>query len=133
MQLSIELPLSVPISRNKRFILNINNYRNAHYQTLNKAKSNYNALVFHALQNSKQLNVRFNSPVVVEYLYYHPTKRNVDLCNPCSIIDKFACDAITHAGIWADDNCDIIKGVSFKWGGVDRVNPRCIMTIKPIK
>ena len=34
-------PLSVPQTKTEHFILNMNVYRNTHYQTLNKVKINY--------------------------------------------------------------------------------------------
>jgi len=38
--MKINSPLGVPVGR-KNFTLNLNVYRNAHYQILNKAKQNY--------------------------------------------------------------------------------------------
>ena len=50
--------------------------------------------------------------------------------NPCSIIDKFTCDALVKAEIIEDDSFKQIKKVSYIFGGVDKHNPRCELTIK---
>lgn len=123
--MKITLPLSV-MSGKEKFILNLNNYRNAHYQTLNKAKVNYKAAI----------NVEGLEPVkgsvTLTYIYYHGDRRKVDISNPCSVIDKFACDALVEYGILPDDNCDIVKRVMYVYGGVDKDNPRCELKITEV-
>jgi hypothetical protein len=39
--MQIKLPLDVYYSKKKKFILNLNNYRNAHYRVLSTAKKIY--------------------------------------------------------------------------------------------
>lgn len=122
-EFTIDLPLSVPVSKGKKFILNLNNYRNTHYRDLAKAKSVYTEEVVERL---KQIDT--NGPyfrVEIEYFYYHPNKRRVDVMNPVSIVDKFFQDALVKAGIILDDSCEIVQSVSATCSGVDRENPRC--------
>ena len=59
------------------------------------------------------------------YVYYPGSKRRVDVANPCSVIDKFTCDAIVKNGILVDDNVSILKEVRYVYGGVDSNDPRC--------
>lgn len=125
--LKLILPLEIYVSKKKKFILNLNNYRNIHHFALNKAKTNYTAIVLDLLRNCK---VKINQEVMVQYTYYHGNKGKIDISNPCSIIDKFACDALTKARIWKDDDVKVVKSVSYIWGGVDKDNPRCEMHIK---
>ena len=89
-QINICLPLQIYYSKNKKFILNLNNYRNA---------------------------------------YYAKTKRRIDISNPCSIIDKFACDALVKAGVLKDDSFEQVNQVIYKFGGFDKENPRCELVV----
>ena len=41
----ISVPLVVSTSKNKKFILNLNNYRNAHYFILNTAKVKFKEMI----------------------------------------------------------------------------------------
>ena len=51
------------------------------------------------------------------------------MSNPCSIIDKFTCDALVKAGVLEDDSSKQIKKVIYKYGGIDKDNPRCELEI----
>ena len=123
--MKIDLPLRIPVSRSKDFILNINNYRNAHHFTVSTAKRNYTAIVWDLVRNQK-----VEGPVQLTYTYFHPTKGKVDISNSCSIIDKFTCDALTLAWVWDDDDAKVVRKVSYVWGGVDKENPRCELLIE---
>ena len=125
--MKISLPLSVQISRDEKFILNLNNYRNAHFQVLNKAKKLYTEQVFLALGKH-----RFYGGCQITYTLYQPTNRRVDISNPLSIIDKFACDALVGFGVLPDDSNKYVQSVRFQWGGVDKNNPRVEMEIKSL-
>ena len=118
------VPLWIALGKaGKKFILNLNNYRNLHYRSLNNAKQNYASLVSTKLPN--RYKIPSDVPVMAIYVYYGSTKRTVDVANPCSVIDKFTCDAIVKKGILYDDNVSFLKEVRYVYGGVDRENPRC--------
>lgn len=125
--MKINLPLHVWVSGNKKFILNLNNYRNAHFQVLNKAKRLYADEVMAALCGARV--EPFNGGCLLTYTLYQPTNRRVDVSNPLSIIDKFTCDALTEIGILPDDSNKYIQSVAYIWGGVDKENPRCELEI----
>ncbi len=125
--MKLSLPLSVQISRDKKFILNLNNYRNAHFQGLSKAKKLYVEQVFLAIGKQRPC---FNGGCQITYTLYQPTNRRVDISNPLSIVDKFACDALVELGVLPDDSNKYVQSVSFQWGGVDKNNPRCEMEIR---
>ena len=131
--MKIILPLYVHTTKSEtkkgKFILNLNNYRNTHFQKLNKAKVNYKDLVINKINLLSDTKYK---EVELEYTYFAKTRRKIDISNPCSIIDKFVCDALTEAGLWEDDNINTIKKVSYIWGGVDKNNPRCELVIKSI-
>jgi Holliday junction resolvase RusA-like endonuclease len=126
------LPLKIRLSKagKKWFILNLNNYRNAHFQTLNTAKKFYTAAVIDQLQYRQPKNLpRLVGPLQLTYKYYAATARRLDVSNPCSVIDKFTCDALTEAGVWIDDDIKTVVEVRYVWGGVEKMNPRCELEI----
>ena len=123
--MKIVLPLEVYYSKNKKFILNLNNYRNAHYRILSNSKKIYTDNLIPEL---KELS-RFTEPVTLTYTYYAKTKRRLDISNPCSIIDKFTCDALVKAGVLKDDSFEQVNKVVYKFGGFDKENPRCELLI----
>lgn len=122
----LSLPLSIAIgsSKRKKFILNLNQFRNLHYRSLNNCKRNY-ADIVSTLCGDRPYRIPPDTAVLAIYIYYAPTKRLVDVANPCSILDKFTCDAIVKRGVMVDDNVRHLKEVRYVWGGVDRENPRC--------
>lgn len=129
--MKIILPLSVTLPRKKGdkiWICNLNNYRNTHFQILNQVKIAY------ALQIDKELqSVDFiNGPILLTYTVFAGSNRKFDLSNVCSVIDKFVCDAMVAQGIIKDDNYKIIREVVYKFGGIDKENPRCELMIEPM-
>jgi Holliday junction resolvase RusA-like endonuclease len=123
--MEIDLPLEIYYSKKKKFILNLNNYRNAHYRVLSISKRLYSENLVPRLKGFD----RFTEPVSLTYTYYARSKRRLDISNPCSIIDKFACDALVKAEILEDDSFKQIKEVVYKFGGVEKDNPRCELVI----
>ena len=126
--MEIDLPLEVYYSKKKKFILNLNNYRNAHYRVLSISKRLYSENLVPRLKGFD----RFTEPVSLTYTYYARSKRRLDISNPCSIIDKFTCDALVKAEILEDDSFKQIKEVVYKFGGVEKDNPRCELVISRI-
>ena len=127
----ISLPLYVNISSQKKFILNLNNYRNAHYHLLNIAKTNFNEIIYNDIKNFKTIS---KNNISLIYTVYKNDRRKFDVANVCSVLDKFFCDALVDAGILIDDNYDYIKQVTYKFGGIDKNNPRVdveIVTTNP--
>ena len=125
------LPLEVFYSKKKKFILNLNNYRNAHYRVLSIAKKTYSDDLVEMIEKWDDI-PRFDNPVDLEYVYYAKSNRRLDVSNPCSIIDKFTCDALVRVGILEDDSSKQIKSITYVYGGVDKENPRCRLTIKEV-
>lgn len=119
----IELPITVKVGR-KDIALNLNFYRNAHYQTLNKMKVEFGS-------NVKELisTLPVYEWVNLTYTLYPKTRRLCDVSNICSIVDKFFCDALVNQGKLEDDNYQIVRQVSYKFGEVDKDNPRVTVEI----
>lgn len=114
-------PLSIPVSKNKRFTLNLNVYRNAHFQTLNKAKKLYEAYMVPQIQEVIKSPV---SSCKLIYILYPRTKRKCDISNICSIVDKFFCDSLVRSGMIEDDDYSFISTVEYRFGGIDKSEPR---------
>jgi len=127
--LKIILPLEVYYSKNKKFILNLNNYRNAHYRILSSAKKCYTDNLLYDLKGLDS----FSEPVSLIYTYYAKSNRRLDISNPCSVIDKFACDALVKSGIIKDDSFKQVVDVTYVFGGVDKEDFRCELEITSCK
>ena len=123
----ITLPWKIPLSKNKDFPVNLNYYRNACFQELNKAKINFKELVSPLL--GSVLCMEYCS---LHYVIFPSSKRECDISNVCSIADKFFSDTLVSSGKITDDNFKVIPNISFSYGQVDPLNPRIEVTITPI-
>ena len=131
--MKIILPLSVIIPRktkaDKVFILNLNVYRNTHHFTLAAAKIQWAEIVRQVTVGMVNVD---SMPFNFTYTVYPATNRRFDLANVCSIIDKFTADALIEFGIIPDDSYKIIPEINYRFGGVDKENPRCELLINSI-
>lgn len=126
MQYQLNLPLSVWVSRRLRFYLNMNEYRNTHYQILNVAKQQF------CLQMTAEIKAAGIKPMpaaVISYDFFAPDRRRRDLLNVISVVDKFALDALVSAEILPDDNVYRVQYGTIRFAGIDKENPRVVMTI----
>ncbi len=121
-------PLSVPQSKKKKFILNLNVYRNAHFMTLNTVKKRYKA----ALEEQIKALPVFEKPIQIVYRLFPKTKRRTDIGNVLSVHQKFFEDALTEFGKIADDNYLYVPRTAQIFGEVDPSNPRVEIEIKEI-
>jgi hypothetical protein len=122
----ISVPISVPVSKKKRFYLNLNQYRNAHHFTLSKAKTNYHEIVAPSLRHLPKFGC-----INLVYTLYTGTEQLCDTSNICSIVDKFFSDVLVTEEKIVDDNRKIVLSAHYRWGGVDKHNPRVEVTIVP--
>jgi len=120
----IESPLEIWISHKDKFILNLNNYRNAHYQILNKAKKHYKEAVREQIELLEPMD-----RVHISYVLFPKTKRLCDIGNIISIHKKFFEDALVEFGKLPDDNYQHIIGSSESFGHVDKDNSRVMIGI----
>lgn len=127
MSWTIILPWKIPLSTNKDFPINLNHYRNAHYQELNNAKVKFAKLVSPLLGS-----VLCMEACGLFYVVFPPSKRECDISNICCIADKFFSDTLVSSGKIIDDNFKIVRNINFSYGHVDPLNPRIEVTITPI-
>ncbi len=117
----ISLPLIVQtgVKETTTFSLNLNEYRNAHYLTLNNAKIAFKAAVKHLIQSLPVFDW-----VEFEYIFFPGSAREMDTANFASIVDKFFSDAFVEFGKIPDDNYKYLRKKTEYFGAIDRINPR---------
>lgn len=120
------LPLRVKKTKKRLFSLNLNGYRNEHFQSLNKAKKEFKRIFIekYGVYPGEKM-----ERVFLEYEIFFPNKRRTDLLNVGSIVDKFASDCLVECGYIRDDDRTVVQTVLFKDGGIDRKNPRAELTV----
>jgi crossover junction endodeoxyribonuclease RusA len=128
MQYTLSLPLSVFVSKRSRFYLNLNKYRNAHFQILNKAKAEFSQLMSVLI---KRAGLKPMQKAVVSYEFFAPDRRRRDLLNVIAVVDKFALDALVSARILPDDNVYRVEYGIIRFAGIDKEKPRVDMNIRP--
>lgn len=118
-------PIKITLGKRKfsNYWLSMNNYRNWHPMVSNNIKQ--------AFKESLDLShlVPVIPPVKLSYTFYYPTLSHRDIGNSLGVLDKFTADALVEARILTDDNYTIVQAVEGLFGGIDRDNPRCEVTI----
>lgn len=127
-KVTLSVPLFVMIPRKtmppKKYILNLNYYRNWHSMVSNNIKKAYKELCVDILDGLK-----FDSRITIDFTLWKATARKTDRANVLSIHEKFFCDALTELGCIPDDNDNFIVSQTYRTGGIDRKNPRVDITI----
>jgi len=112
-------PLKVLATKLKGWILNLNQYRNTHFRTLNTVKINYKLWMEKQIKSGPKYN-----KIACIYTVYPKDRRSFDLGNVCCIHQKFFEDALVGLGKLPDDNYNKIPLVMYMFGGIDKDNPR---------
>lgn len=126
--LVVPIMLEAGVRKKKNFFLNLNQYNKWHFQDKNQLKKLFK---IHILREVRELQPV--SSCKITYTIFYPTNRKFDLDNVGSVVSKFTHDVLTEAGILVDDNYSILKELSYKFGGIDKNNPRCEVTIEELK
>lgn len=129
--MKIVLPFTVTIPRktkgDKVFSLNLNVYRNAHHMTLNTAKVLWKDVVFRSVPFIGA--PALMPPFRFVYTAFPATNRKFDLGNVLSIVQKFTDDALIECKFIPDDSYKVIPAIDYRFGGVDKENPRIELEI----
>lgn len=107
-----KLPLTGwQVSSKKKASLNLNQYRNMHYQTSNKLKH---------MVSDYLMQYQFNPPETfkIHFTLYFKDKRRRDLSNFESIANKFILDHLVQRGIIKDDDYTVYTGYTVDFGGL---------------
>ena len=75
--------IKMGVKKVKNIPLNMNWYRNAHYQTLNKVKKNFEPISGECFKAEK---------ISISYTLYLSNRRRTDVSNWVAIVDKFFLD-----------------------------------------
>lgn len=116
---SFSIPLKTKVSRNKHFILNLNQYRNAHHRVLSSAKRGYTDTIM----DLDMPDVRYDK-VKLWYRIHPASNRKYDLMNVACILDKFLMDALVKRRIIPDDNIAHVVWPDVEARSPDKENPR---------
>ena len=124
----LEVPLRVLVTKTKWFSLNLNSYRNTHYQELNKSKVAYKLLI----QEKVDALPKFGR-IKLTLTLFPKTHRKCDLDNVLSIVTKYTQDVlVTSDKLW-DDDYTCIPSLDFRFGEVNPTNPRVVIQIEEIQ
>jgi hypothetical protein len=121
--ITIPVPIYVKVSKKNTFSINLNEYRNAHFHVLNKAKVVFAEMIAPVLASIPRMNT-----TKLHFKLFFGSNRDVDTANVCSIVEKFFCDAMVSHGILEDDNRRFLIGSTSDFGGIDTKNPRVEVT-----
>ena len=122
----INSPLSIPLSKNKKFILNLNNYRNMYFRTLNNSKIAYKKTMEEQILD--QIPVPLEK-IAIQYKVFKGDRRRFDVGNVASIHQKYFEDAIVELGRLPDDRHENLPLSFFSFGGISTDRPRVEITI----
>jgi hypothetical protein len=124
--IQITLPIWIKCGKKKRY-LNLNQYRNWHYQVSNNIKKKFKEQV------GGNLDFSILGQVEIDYVYYAPDKRKRDLMNVIAVADKFFQDALVETGCIETDDTDTVVKITSLFGGTDKEDARIVATIKQYK
>jgi hypothetical protein len=116
--------------RGKRYYLNLNNYRGAHYHVLNAWKKEFSRIVGETLvpRIEELANLVEQGPLILTYTVY-PFQKS-DPANVACIVDKFFCDVLQEFEVIPDDDHTHIAEVRYRFGFVNRIDPHCDVKIE---
>jgi len=117
------VPTEFHITKKKKFIFNLNKYRNAHYHDLNKAKKYFHEWVY--LLGIKE---RFKVPVIIKY--FITCRNGSDFMNYGAVVDKFFQDALVKCGVLIDDNTKYVHETRFKFVKNGKLNIDVIIMVE---
>lgn len=126
MVIRLESPLAVKVNSKRQFILNLNNYRNAYFRTLNTAKIAYKKFM------EEQILSEIYKPldrIAIQYKVFKGDRRRFDIGNVTSIHQKFFEDAIVELGKLPDDRHENLPMTFDTFGGISTDRPRVEITI----
>jgi len=126
--IKIELPIYYK-TKTKTYLVGLNEYRNLHFQILNKIKKYYHQLIIQKLKDCKIEKIQFKK-VHLSYKIY--LKRGgTDGGNVRSVIEKFYLDAIKDYGLIENDTFEFVISDNAEYFK-DKLNPRAEIEVKKV-
>ncbi len=132
--ISMPLYIEMGIKKSKKMYINLNNYRNWHFQVSNNLKAKYKEIFASKLGSlawgGRGLKLRKTS---LTFYLHRGDRRKVDRANILSIHEKFFCDALVECGCLTDDDDSFIESTHYYTGCIDKENPRVDIVMEEIK
>lgn len=128
-ELSVPIKLEVGVVKKKTYYLNLNGYRNWQFQLNNQLKKTFKIQVAEKIRELTPV----KGTCRITYTIFYPTRRLFDIDNIGSVITKFTHDALVEFGILEDDNYKIVEEIVYRFGGIDKDDPRCDVVIEEIQ
>lgn len=123
---AIESPLFVQVTPSTKFSMNMNEYRNTYWRTLNDAK-----IMYGQLMRDKILSLPKMNKISVDYEITIADNYRHDGMNITSVTSKFFLDALVENGIIVDD--DMKHVVHEEWNpGPEDVVGKVTILIYPV-
>lgn len=126
--ISMPLFLELGVRKKTRYYINLNGYRNWHFQVSNQLKKLYKSYAFPQIHKLK-----FHKKIKLEFVMWKRDKRHIDRANVLSIHEKFFCDALVETGCIRDDEDEYIEQTIYRTGGINKLNPRIDIIITEIE
>lgn len=121
-----EVILPRKTKKDKKFILNLNNYRNGHFRILNESKQKFEKKMDELNPNGISTpNIPF--PWFFEYQFY--LRQRSDIANVGAIVDKYMSDYLVNIGVLPDDYSDYVNPVIYRFIDYNK-NPYGILLIR---
>jgi hypothetical protein len=120
---TVPLKITLGVRKFHTYWISMNNYHNWHFQVRNNIKKLFTDQV-----DTSTL-TKAIPPIQLIYSFYYPNLSHRDIGNSLAVVDKFTADALVLAGIIPDDNYTIVQSIVGEFGGIDKANPRCEVTI----
>jgi Holliday junction resolvase RusA-like endonuclease len=128
-ELSVPIKLEVGVAKKKTYYLNLNGYRNWQFQLNNQLKKTFKIQVAEKVRELEPVKGKCR----ITYTIYYPTRRLFDIDNIGSVVTKFTHDALVEFEILEDDNYKIVEEIVYRFGGIDKDDPRCDVLIEEIE
>ena len=125
---SVPIKLEVGLTKKKTHYLNLNKYKQWHFQENNRLKKLFKISVAKFIRQLEPIKGRCK----LTYTIYYENNRKFDIDNVGAVVSKFNSDALVELGVLVEDNYDYVVEIVFKYGGIDRDNPRCDVVLEEL-
>lgn len=130
MSIKIKVPIyytqNFKTKKDKKFLVGLNWFRNAHYLVNNQVKKHYHDLVIDQILRGYN-GIKLHGKVSVHYDVFVKT-HNTDGPNVRSVIEKYVLDGLVKAGVIEEDNVKILVADSSCYY-IDKEDPRVEITV----
>lgn len=109
----------------KNHLVGLNQLFHMHYHIRNKLKQEFHSLVAEQVPKGQSI----DSQYTVNYELYYKNV-NSDPSNIIAGIEKVLLDGLQKCGYIKEDNLKYHLGTTWNVAGQDKLNPRCVITIK---